>query len=50
MEAALDLSRFAPGKFEMEWPPRSGMRASFPEVDRITYFAEEAALAKVLPS
>ncbi|MFT4212612.1 MAG: NUDIX domain-containing protein [Microbacterium sp.] len=25
---------FAYGRFEMEWPPRSGRRASFPEVDR----------------
>ncbi len=25
------------GEFEMEWPPRSGTRASFPEVDRVEW-------------
>lgn len=25
------------GEFEMEWPPRSGRRASFPEVDRVEW-------------
>jgi predicted NUDIX family NTP pyrophosphohydrolase len=27
----IDLAAFAPGAFELEWPPRSGKRASFPE-------------------
>jgi predicted NUDIX family NTP pyrophosphohydrolase len=49
-EGDLDLSAFTPGCFEMEWPPRSGKRASFPEVDRVAYFDEQAALAKVLSS
>jgi predicted NUDIX family NTP pyrophosphohydrolase len=46
----LDLTAFAPGHFEMEWPPRSEKRASFPEVDRIAYFDEKEALARILPS
>ena len=49
-EADFDLSAFSPGQFEMEWPPRSGKRAAFPEVDRVSYFETEAALLKVLPS
>jgi predicted NUDIX family NTP pyrophosphohydrolase len=49
-EAELDLSAFSPGQFEMEWPPRSGKRVTFPEVDRIAYFDTEAALVKILPS
>ena len=28
---------FAFGEFEMEWPPRSGRRRSFPEVDRVEW-------------
>ena len=28
-----DLTAFRPGEFEMEWPPRSGRRASFPELE-----------------
>lgn len=34
--------------FEMEWPPRSGKRASFPEVDRAAFFDRETALRKIL--
>ena len=49
-EADLDLSAFSPGQFEMEWPPRSGKRGAFPEVDRMAYFDTEATLIKILPS
>jgi predicted NUDIX family NTP pyrophosphohydrolase len=49
-EAELDLSLFSPGDFEMEWPPRSGRRARFPELDRIAYFESEEALIKILAS
>jgi predicted NUDIX family NTP pyrophosphohydrolase len=49
-EADLDLSAFRPGQFEMEWPPRSGKSAIFPEVDRLDYFAEDEALRRILPS
>ena len=49
-EADLDLSAFSPGQFEMEWPPRSGKRAAFPEVDSVAYFEADAALLKILPS
>jgi predicted NUDIX family NTP pyrophosphohydrolase len=32
--------------FELEWPPRSGRKQAFPEVDRAAYFAPEAARRK----
>ena len=48
-QADLDLSRFRSNRFEMEWPPRSGRKASFPEIDRVAYFDPETALAKILP-
>lgn len=35
--------------FEMEWPPHSGRRASFPEVDDVRLFALDEALEKILP-
>jgi len=50
VEADLDLSSFKPGVFEMEWPPRSGRRAQFPELDRIAYFETDDALRKILAS
>jgi len=49
-EADLDLSAFRPGQFEMEWPPRSGKRVRFPEIDRLSYLADDEALRRVLPS
>ena len=36
--------------FEMEWPPRSGKRAEFPEVDRAQWFSLEEAEAKLFTS
>jgi predicted NUDIX family NTP pyrophosphohydrolase len=33
--------------FEMEWPPRSGRRQAFPEVDRAEFLEIGAALEKV---
>jgi predicted NUDIX family NTP pyrophosphohydrolase len=41
------LARFAPGRFSIEWPPRSGRLAEFPEVDRIAFFSIEAAKEKL---
>lgn len=32
-----DLSAFASNTFEMEWPPRSGRRQEFPELDRVAW-------------
>lgn len=31
------------GEFELEWPPRSGRTASFPEVDRVEWTSPDAA-------
>jgi predicted NUDIX family NTP pyrophosphohydrolase len=50
LESDFDLSTFVSNKFEMEWPPRSGKRQSFPEVDRIAYFKLATARRKILPA
>jgi len=49
LEADFDLAGFCSNAFEMEWPPRSGKLASFPEVDRIAYFTVAVARRKILP-
>lgn len=36
--------------FELEWPPRSGRRMSFPEVDRLQFFGLEQARQKISPA
>ena len=33
--------------FEMEWPPHSGKREEFPEVDQACFFSEEDARRKI---
>ena len=43
-----DVSALRSNSFEMEWPPRSGRRTTFPEVDRAAWFDLEAARVKVL--
>jgi len=48
LEADFDLSQFASNSFEIEWPPRSGRRRAFPEIDRIGYFVVEEAMQKIL--
>jgi predicted NUDIX family NTP pyrophosphohydrolase len=48
LEADFDLKQFASNTFEIEWPPRSGRRRAFPEIDRIGYFAIEEAMRKIL--
>jgi predicted NUDIX family NTP pyrophosphohydrolase len=49
LEADYDLAGFSSIAFEIEWPPRSGKRANFPEIDRIAYFGLAAARKKILP-
>jgi predicted NUDIX family NTP pyrophosphohydrolase len=41
---------FAPGYFEMEWPPNSGQTEQFPEIDRIEYFTPFEARKKINPA
>jgi predicted NUDIX family NTP pyrophosphohydrolase len=44
----LDPARIASMTFDMEWPPRSGRRATFPEVDRAAWFDLQTARQKIL--
>jgi len=48
LEADIDLTGFSSNTFEMEWPPRSGRRRNFPEIDRVAYFALADAMVKIL--
>jgi predicted NUDIX family NTP pyrophosphohydrolase len=47
-EADFDLASFASNSFEMEWPPKSARRKSFPEIDRVAYFTVAIAKTKIL--
>ena len=43
----LDAADIVSNEFEMEWPPRSGTRARFPEIARAKWFAPEEARRKL---
>ena len=44
----LDVSTIVSNTFEMEWPPKSGRMATFPEVDRAEWFSIEVARERIL--
>jgi predicted NUDIX family NTP pyrophosphohydrolase len=44
----LDPAALVSNVFELEWPPRSGRKRMFPEVDRAEWFSPEEARAKIL--
>jgi predicted NUDIX family NTP pyrophosphohydrolase len=43
----LDPATLVSNEFEMEWPPRSGKRVRFPEVDRGAWFSMAEAHRKI---
>ncbi len=43
-----DPGELRPGTFELEWPPRSGRRQAFPEVDRVEWFDLATARRKIV--
>lgn len=49
LEGALDVERISSNTFELEWPPRSGRRVCFPEVDRAAWFDLPTARQMILP-
>ena len=47
-ESDCDPAALVSNKFEMEWPPKSGRRAAFVEVDRAGWFDLEQARDKLI--
>ena len=47
-EGHFDPAALTSNTFDIEWPPRSGRRQSFPEVDRAEWFDIESARTKML--
>jgi predicted NUDIX family NTP pyrophosphohydrolase len=48
VEADFDPRALNSNTFEMEWPPRSGKRQQFPEIDQAGWFSPEVARRKIL--
>lgn len=45
-----DPATLRSSEFEIEWPPNSGRRQSFPEVDRAQWFPLDEARRRILPA
>ena len=43
-----DASAIKSNTFEMEWPPKSGKKKSFPEIDKAAWFDAEEARDKII--
>jgi predicted NUDIX family NTP pyrophosphohydrolase len=50
IEGDLDADAIESITFEVEWPPRSGRRRSYPEVDRAAWFTLDEARDKLNPA
>ncbi|MGF7077891.1 NUDIX domain-containing protein [Mucilaginibacter sp. UYCu711] len=46
----IDPATLVSNLFEIEWPPRSGKKASFAEIDRGDWFTVEVAKTKINPA
>jgi predicted NUDIX family NTP pyrophosphohydrolase len=46
----LDPAEALSNTFEMEWPPRSGRREIFPEIDRVAWFDPDEARRRIKPT
>jgi predicted NUDIX family NTP pyrophosphohydrolase len=44
-----DAGAIRSNTFSLEWPPGSGRRLEFPEVDRAAWFPLDEAKAKIIP-
>jgi predicted NUDIX family NTP pyrophosphohydrolase len=49
VEGDLDAERVRSNTFEMEWPPKSGKKQQFPEIDKAGWFPVATALEKINP-
>lgn len=48
LEADVDPASLRSNTFSMEWPPRSGVKKAFPEVDRAGWFPMDTARQRIL--
>lgn len=50
IEGDLDPAAVKSNSFELEWPPRSGRKREFPEIDRAEFFPPAVARRKLNPA
>ena len=47
VEGDLDIEKIRSNTFELEWPPRSGRKQFYPEIDRAGWFTLQEAMVKI---
>ncbi|HTB24389.1 MAG TPA: NUDIX domain-containing protein [Puia sp.] len=50
LEQDFDLLNLKSNLFEIEWPPKSGKKMQFPEMDKGAWFTIDEAKVKILPA
>jgi predicted NUDIX family NTP pyrophosphohydrolase len=50
VEGDVDVGALTSNTFEIEWPPKSGKRASFPEIDQAQWFSLDEARRRINPA
>jgi predicted NUDIX family NTP pyrophosphohydrolase len=50
LEQDFDPGNLKSNLFEIEWPPKSGKKMQFPEMDKGSWFTIEEAKVKILPA
>ena len=50
VEGDIDTAAITSNTFTMEWPPKSGKTAEFPEIDRAAFFDLQTAARKINPA
>lgn len=46
----LDPTKIISNTFELEWPPKSGIKKQFPEIDKAEWFSIKEAKEKIIPA
>jgi predicted NUDIX family NTP pyrophosphohydrolase len=49
LQGNFETSAIRSNTFEMEWPPKSGKKKLFPEIDKAAWFGIEEAKNKIIP-
>ena len=50
LEGDLDPAQAQSNTFELDWPPRSGRRTTFPEIDRVAWYDVPEARRRIKPA
>jgi len=48
LQKDIDPADIKSNSFEMEWPPKSGKKKSFPEIDKAAWFTMDEARSKII--